>query len=178
MPFDFNILCLMQKKRTKLSFSSSFSVVTNHKNKSDFPKEYHTKWVFMNSCYGYWYYLIPANDKIGDRGCGVYDMCADIRTDVSKKNEFLPRGLMEYASKELHQVVSIKQEYLKDFCKVIDYYLKESPVNMIIFLARCGNQAHGEELDLITGVIPQKTFIKMLLRKELVFNMCYIIRKE
>lgn len=178
MPFDFNILCLMQKKKKGIPFVSSFSVITNHKKPTDFPKEYHRKWLFMNSCYGYWYYLIPANVKFGDQFLGVYDMCDDVcRTDVSKRNQFLPKRLRKYASKELHQIVSIKEEYFEDFCRVIDYYLEESPVKMIVFLARCGNQASGEELDLITGVIPKKTFINMILHEDIVFNMCYIIRK-
>ena len=179
MPFDFNILCLQQKKRTALPFASSFSVVTNHKDKNDYPKEYHTKWSFMNACNGYWYYLIPANDKIGDSFCGVYDMCYDVcDIEISKKNEFLSKGLMEYAASELHQVVALHEEYVADFLQIIEYYINESPVKMILFLARCGNQAEGEELDLVTGVLTKKAFFKMLLRRELVFNMCYIVKSK
>lgn len=178
MPFDFNLLCVMQKRRKTIPFDSSFAVIPSPTSKRAFPKLYHSKWFFMSSCYGYWYSMLPSKKEFGDRFCGVYDMCHDLqKPETLKANDFLPKGLREYAAHELHQIVAIRQEYFNDFCDIIDFYLDESPVNMLLFLARCGNQAEGEELDLVTGVITRKAFAKMLLRHEVVFNMCYILKK-
>ncbi len=174
MPFDFNILCMNQKKKSELPFSSQFLVRTHHRNNDDYPKHYQNKWHFMNSCCGFWYDLLPMEIKYGkDSYTGVYYMCHDIYRESSlKKNEYLPKKLVEYTEHELHWVVSIKDELVEDFCKVIDFYLQESPVNMIIFLARY----EDVELDLVTGVIEKSAFYEMLRHKELMFNMSYIIR--
>jgi hypothetical protein len=165
----------MQKKKTeRFPFSSIFDFVTEHKNRNSYPKYYGgNAWSFMNSCNGFWYYLLPKDEALlpylacGEL-CEIY--CEDKPTIVPT-NHCLPDELAEYVSK-LDKAIGIKKEYRQDFERIIDYFLSESPVNMILFLPR----VQGDERDIVNGVITRSQFFSAMDNEQIRLNMCYIIR--
>ena len=177
MSNDLYILCIMQEKKTKqLPFLSTFTWEVKHRGKNSYPKDYYRKcdgyvgtWAFMNSCCGFLYYLLPADESlINYCGCGA--LCDVHYVEPAPTNRCLPDELAEYVSKR-NTAVIIKPEYMRDFEKIIDYFLSESPVDMIIFLSRW----QGEERDIVHGVIPRDEFFSMMTNKQIRLNMCYII---
>ena len=132
----------------------------------------------MNHCSGFWYYLCPVDELFGPMAC-CYNFC-DIYYDDNK----LKIEEEQYFDDEQHYdslwqyidflpAFGIKKEYRDPFERVVDFFLEQSPINMIIFLPRF----QGEEKDVIQGVFPRKTFFEMLDLKQVKFNMCYIIEK-
>ena len=177
MAYDLNILCLMQEKKTKqLPFPSVFTWKVWHRSKNSNPKCYDDgNWHFMNSCSGFWYYLLPKGEIVRSS----YVSCAEIcnidyedESSIAPTNHCLPDELVGYVSK-LDVTIEIKRRYRRDFEKIVDYFLSESPVSMIIFLPRW----QGESRDIVHGVITKKQFFSMMKNKKIRLNMCYIIRK-
>ena len=177
MSYDLNILCIMQEKKTKqLPFPSIFTWATRQRGKNSYPKYYGSRdfWSFMNSCCGFWYYLFPNDEALFPyMACGeLCEIYCEDKPSIMPTNHCLPDELAEYVSK-LDWAIGLKKEYRQDFENVIDYFLTESPVNMIMFLPR----VQGEERDVVNGVITRDQFFSMMDNKQIRLNMCYIIRK-
>ena len=187
MSFDLHVLCIMQEKKTKQPpFSSIFTWKVRHRGKNSFPKCYYhypslekkekreySYWSFMNSCCGFWYDLLPKEPQ-WDSCYGwleFSDYHSEYRPFIMPTNYCLPDDFPEYISKL--ETFWIKKKYMRDFEKIIDYFLSESPVGMIIFLAR----GQGDKRDIVNGVISRNQFFSMMKNKKFRLNMCYIIRK-
>ena len=183
--YDLNILCIMQEKKTKqVPFPSTFTWKVYHRGKNSFPKvsylpnlnqkdkrEY-SFWPFMNSCCGFWYYLLPKEPVHPYCGCGeMVDVPYPRGNSTKLTNNCLPDVLSEYVSNL--EPIWVKKKYMRDFMKIVDYFLSESPVQMIIFNSRC----QGEERDIVNGVISQDHFFSMMNNRKIKENMCYIIKK-
>ena len=179
MSFDLNILCCYQDRAIKsLPFSSAFSFRLENKKRCAHHKGYDVDWQFMNSCPGYWYSLEPVDYSSDSVAC--YDMC-DIIYDGEKlrikKSRFDNDGqfyanTFEYI--DFLPVFNIKPEFRRDFEEIILYFIEQSPVNMIIFLARF----QGDEKDVIQGVFPKEEFFQLLDNRTVKFNHCYIVGNE
>ena len=173
MSYDLNVLCFMQKKKVKLlPFPSPFDFKVYHKGKNSYPKYYGDTWYFMEKCSGFLYYLFPKEEIFGETwGCG--DLCDTHHVArPAPTNHCLPDELAEHVS-ELNTVIWIKKKYIHDFERIINYFLSESPANMIIFLPRFQDHERG----IVHGVISRNQFFSMMKNKKIRLNMCYIIRK-
>jgi len=187
MSFDLHLLCIMQeKKANQLPFPSIFTWAIRHRGKNSFPKCYnhyprltpnekreYGYWAFMNSCCGFWYDLQPRED-LEEPYYGwlkFSDYHSEYKPFIMPTNYCLPDDFPAYISKL--ETFWIKKKYMRDFEKMIDYFLFESPVGMIMFLAR----GQGDERDIVNGVITRNQFFSMMKNKKIRLNMCYIIRK-
>jgi hypothetical protein len=65
----------------------------------------------------------------------------------------------------------VREIYKKDFDRIIQFLIEESPNKMIMFLA--DYQSYRREI--LQGVIRYKNFHKLLNESKIYFNTCYII---
>ena len=65
----------------------------------------------------------------------------------------------------------IYDEYIDEFTKIIRFLVEKSPIGKMFFLARL--QAYNPEI--VCGTIFIDDFFTMLLRNEILFNVCYIL---
>lgn len=178
MPFDLSILCLKESKTTEsFPFFSIFSFEIRPQQNSR-TRNIDPYWTFLKNCRGRRYYLIPSDESL-EPFLGCYNLC-----DIFYDNEKLKIEDSQYYDNKQHYTdlfqyidflpaLGIKPQFRADFEKVVDYFLKRSPIKMIIFLPRF----QGEEKDVIQGVFPRDEFFQMLDKRLVKFNMCYIIEE-
>lgn len=143
---DINIICIEEK--TKKDYIDDFLRVESKKNPYCY---YVNEWEILSAIRGNWYQIIPEC-----RQSGVYSKeFFDIRTNKNKCYVVLDK---EYGN--------------IDFIKsILLFYLNNSPINKIIFLARLNYQKKQK----IKGVIKLHEFLNKITNSQILFDTAYII---
>ena len=171
MPFDLNILCWQQRRKTPMFSSPLLTCEVMNRSSHSYQKCYCDHWYFINHCDGFWYYLLPKDESEQIYGC----YCACTIEEKTSSNRI---RIDEQYSQDSYfsnlPVFGLKSEYLRSFENAIDFFIKQSPINTIIFLPRF----QGDERDIVRGVFSRNEFFRMIRDKSVKFNTCYIIRKD
>ncbi|WP_198342950.1 hypothetical protein [Paenibacillus rubinfantis] len=166
MPYDFNVLVVNQREKTILPFSSSISVLNEIDDEDG--KRYHTIYPFMTQTSGIWYSLIKEDDGV------VYASFCDSDFEHVQEDTALPYWMKDEDVKYHLTPLIIKKGYEEDVVKIISYLIEQSPIKTVMLLARY----QSEDREIICGVISPEEFWTLLGQGKVLFNTCYIIRKE
>lgn len=165
MSFELDILVFQQKRRSEIPSELPFQILTESKKRLSTS----ISWPFMSRIKGIWY-------TVGLDQDGFYSALPIIDTDFDTKvnAEFLPYWVMEDEVKSNLTRLSINSKYFNDFSKLIDFLIEESPEKTILFRTRY----QGGDRETICGVLSLEEFWKLYSQSRLLFNTCYIVRKE
>lgn len=152
---DFNILCVGQLHSAIYKNDIYNIEVMNHDpNKSI--KCYVECWDIVNRIQGIWYELWSSEKK--------YDY---IINSTWKLNNY-----KEELNGECGYQLFMDIDYRQFLFYLLNFYVKQSPVNRIIVLFR----HQGHESEIIENCMSVKTFVDKLINKEIYGNIAYILR--
>lgn len=102
-----------------------------------------------------------------ERFYSAMNIC-DITSNKTKSHIGFPFWINKETKMYTMQIVS---EYKSSVLSVLEFLLKISPKNKLIFLPRL----QGNENNNVCGVIKLSEFKKLLDEEKLIFNICYIL---
>ncbi|WP_105620105.1 hypothetical protein [Vallitalea okinawensis] len=159
MSFDLNILVIGQDKPSE--FVSGIEII----NERDETLRYVT-WSFMSSVQGVMYTLGTTED-------GLYNAMAIIDTDFQSPKEY-PYWIQDQDEISNLTPIIVKPKYEEDVIDLLKQMIDKSPIEMIMFMTRY----QGGDKEIVCGTIPFDQFILDLKSDRILFNTCYIIKKE
>ncbi len=155
MSYDLNVVVLQQREAAK--FDSMIDIETEVK--------YKDMWEYMGQSSGVWYVL-------GKREGDIFTSLPIIDSDFDKEcNEKFSWIEDEEILANLTPLI-VNDMYQYEFDKIIREMVAMSPVKTILFMARY----QGGETEIIQGVIPINSFLQLIKKKEVLFNICYIVK--
>ena len=110
---------------------------------------YNNTWEIIRAFKGVWYFIEPSARLIGNY-----------------ESEFF--GLIYCKGRKY---VAVEEKYKKLLENLIDFYLDNSSINKIAFLARLDNPKQKK----LVGLITKKTFLKKLYSNKIEFDKFYLI---
>lgn len=151
---DLNILCIGQKMQT-IAPAQGINVEANDRNTIKYSPIYVDSWQVLQRIKGIWYSIEPAarDDKPWNPDTEFFDL------SVEK-----PRRLMVVSNDRSNDIVG----------RLIDYYLKASPIKTIAVLMRL--QDDGD--DVFHGIISRQMFMRKFAYGEIMYNVAYLIRDD
>lgn len=164
MSYEINIIAVNQKKEVELPFYSTI-VLQNENNNSEVNR-YEEIWPYFSNTTGVLYSLVK---EINDGFYSSFPLC-DSDFDMKVPERLLPNWINDEIKYNLTPLI-IKDYMYNDFIKIIDYLLSCSPNRTIMFQSRY----QGGDYEVILGVLKLEAFLDMLNKKEILFNVCYII---
>lgn len=167
MSYEINVIAINQKEPIKVNFNSKI-IVQNEKD-DYMAGRYAEIWPFFSNTPGIHYSLFV---EMWEDYYSAFPICdSDFETEVEEY--YLPKCLLEDNKDDLTPFL-VRESYVQDFKKIIQYLLENSPQKRILFQTRY----QGEDKEIIVGVIKWKVFLEMLERKEVFFNVCYIVERD
>ncbi len=160
MSYDLNIFVLGQEKPSIFPFSSSITYDL------DTPK--YDTWQFIYELKGTWYYLGREED-------GLYTAMpfCDSNFEISENELPIPHWIKSEEVSYHLTPLKIREEYVKEFKKIVEFFINESPHKMIMLFARY----QGGNQEIIQGVISLGEFYELLNSGAILFNICYVIKE-
>ncbi|MDD4754062.1 MAG: hypothetical protein PHT78_12620 [Desulfitobacteriaceae bacterium] len=164
MSYDLNVLVLKQKEPSNIPFTSTISIVNEFQD----PLRYFDFWQYMTSTEGVWYCLGH------DRGLPLFDALdiLDAKYNMCEEEISYPYWVGDEIVRENLIPLKVFDKYRNDFIKIVEYLIKQSPINTIMIMARF----QGGEEDVICGVLSFEEFLLLHDQDKILFNVCYIIR--
>lgn len=169
MSYDLNILCIKQKE-VSLTLPEGVCIYAKPKKLRRYrDHEIYKKYFSCRDALdGMWYYLMENEDEISS-----FELC-DIKT---MEDEYVDKLYPFWYKKEDDidvSIFSLREKYKKDVLATMHFFIKQSPVNSILFHSRY--QTFEVEPEFIYGVLTFQRFIELLESDRILFNTCYIIR--
>lgn len=166
MPYDFNVLVVNQREKTRLPFTSPISVLNEIDDEGG--RRYHTIYPFMTQTSGIWYSLIKEDDGV------VYASFCETHFEHVQDETVLPYWIKDEDVKYQLTPLIIKKDDEEDVKRIISYLIEQSPVKTAMLLARY----QSEDKEIISGVMSLDEFWTLLGEEKVLFNTCYIIRQD
>lgn len=164
MSYDLNILVQNQERPSKLPFQTLIELL-NEKN-DEIAKRYHSIWRYMTQSRGIWYSLVKENNGISN----AFSIC-DSDFEADEKSIKIPYWITDDSIKYNLTPLVVYEEYKRDFERIIEFLIEQSPNRTIMFLARY----QGGEHEIVCGILNYKEFLNLLNERKILFNVCYII---
>jgi hypothetical protein len=161
------VISLEQEKITELPFMTALEA----RDEIHYPVDgrFHSIWPFMCSLKGIWYTLGITDED------GWFNSMSIVEVNYDKiiKESDLPYWILDEDEKSNFVPIIIVDEYRKDFERILEFLIQQSPNKTILFLVRsqCGDK------DVIAGVLEYEAFIMLLNQSKILLNICYIIKK-
>lgn len=166
MSYDLEVLVVNQVKPAPLQFLKSIMVL----NEIDDKVVGRLKaWEFMSQTKGVWYSLVKADEGVQN----AFLLCSsDFEIEVEKLA--IPFWVEDEDIIYNLTPLIIHQEFIDEFQAILEFLIKHSPTNTLMFLARY----QGSDYEIIQGTIPLNQFFHHLKNNNILFNVCYIITNE
>jgi hypothetical protein len=161
MSYDINVLVVQQEKRSTLPFTSKIMI-------DDYSPRY-DGWRFIYEIKGIWYYL----GMEGEVGFNASYIC-DSNFDIDEEQLPLPHWIQDEDITYHLTPLVIKEQYVENFKNILNFLIQQSPIKMILFLARY----QGGESEIVQGIISLDDFFKLLNSEKVLFNTSYILREN
>ena len=163
---SYSIDVLVQNATEPVTPPFSSSIVLKSELDSPFFERYHEIWPFFSSIRGIMYSLVQ---DTGDEYYSSFPLCD---SDFDLQLESLP-FLIEKEEDVMYHLTAfyVKEEFFSDFLKLVHFLLTTAPDKRILFHTRY----QGGEREVILGVVKWENFVKMLKKRAVYFNICYII---
>ncbi len=159
MSFDLNVVVVRQCEAVKFD---SLIDIQSEKNGN---LRYEGIWGYMGQSSGIWYSLGKMEDDI-------FSAMPIIDTDFDKVcNEKLFWIEDEEVLSNLTPLI-VNDAFVHEFDRIIREMVEMSPIKTILFMARY----QGGETEIIHGVVPISSFLHLIKRNEILFNVCYIVK--
>lgn len=165
MSFDINIMVLGRNENINVPFTKKVTVVNEYMNGFG---RYYNMYEFMTMQNGTWCSIIK--DLDAQKGAfGICDGYFEMREDMIKYPYWVNN------EDTLYDLVPIKifDEYFEEVKNILYYLADKSPLRKIMFLARM----QGTDEEIVCGTINLDKFIDMIIKKQVLFNVCYILKK-
>ena len=167
MSYEINILAVNQKEPIKLNFASK--ILLQNEKEDCMVNRYAEIWPFFSNMPGVLYSLVT---EMYEGYYSSFAICdSDFETEI--KEYFLPTCLLEEYKENLTPFI-VREPFVGEFIQILRYIIENAPQKRILFQTRY----QGGDGEIIVGVIKMKHFLKMLRRKEILFNVCYIVESD
>ena len=167
MSYEIHVIAINQKEPIKVNFNSK--IIVQNEIDDYMVGRYAEIWPFFSNTSGILYSLFVELNKDYYWSFPICD--SDFETEVEEY--YLPKCLLEDNKEDLTPFL-VREPYVQDFEKKIQYLLENSPQKRILFQTRY----QGEDKEVIIGVIKLKQFFEMIKSKEIFFNVCYIVESD
>lgn len=167
MSYEINIIAINQKKEVQLPFTSE--IILRNEVTNPEVSRYAEIWPIFSQTVGILYTLVK---EVNEEFYSSFSLCDSDFDSIISKN-LLPGWILNHNEDNLTPLI-IRAEVYDDFIKIVEYLLVSSPNRTIMFQSRY----QGGDDEIIVGVIKFKKFISMLDKKEILFNVCYIIEGD
>ena len=166
MSFDLEVLVMNQAHPVILPFQSLIEVM-NEQNDENVTR-FNDNWKVMSRTNGVWYSLVRDDDGVKN----AYLLCD---SDFEEGVERIPIPFWIQDEDVMYNLTPliIRSEFKVDFEKILRFFLGQSPSNSIMFLARY----QGGDCEIVQGVLTISEFMRQLVMKNILFNICYIIEE-
>ena len=167
MSFDLNIISFGQKRISKFRNNLNIKVL-NEIDDYDGAR-YCDIFPFMCKVDGIWYSAVVDQDGILDS----VPICGS-NWDLPYESLPIPYWVTNDLIKDELTQLYIKEPYKEEFKEILETLIEDSPEKTILFQSRY--QCY--ECEIIQGVLSLEDFFDKLEEGKILFNVCYIIRKE
>lgn len=166
MSFDLEVLVVNQISALQSPFQSQIEVLNEQDNQD--VKRFDGKWKIMSHTNGVWYSLVKDDEGVRN----AFLLC---ESDFERSIDNVPVPFWIDNEDILYNLTPliIRSAFRNDFEKIIRFLLECSPTNTLMFLARY----QGGDYELIQGVLTVEQFLNHLDKKNILFNVCYILTK-
>lgn len=164
MSYDLNVLIIGQDKPSLITLNSSIEII----NEREQTLRYHDTWLYMKKTRGIWYCLGKYDD-------GIFNALPILEADFEADSNKLP--IPDWIDDELksnYKPMIVVKEYKEELFKIIKFMIEQSPIKTIMLLSRF--QCYDQEI--IYGVLNVNKFIELCCDGKILFNVCYLIRKD
>ncbi|AZS14409.1 hypothetical protein [Paenibacillus lutimineralis] len=166
MSFDLEVLVVNQAVPLHLPFQSRIELLNEQDDRG--VQRFKDKWKVMSHAKGVWYSLVKDDEGIQN----AYLLCD---SDFESSIDEVPVPFWVNNEDVLYNLTPliIRPEFRDDFEKVLRYLLENSPIGTLMFLARY----QGGDYELIQGTLTIEEFVEQLDKKNILFNVCYVLAK-
>ncbi|PXV83877.1 hypothetical protein C8E03_1432 [Lachnotalea glycerini] len=169
MSYEINVIVVNQKEAVKYTKKSSI-ILQNEKDNSEEMKRYFEIWPYFSQTPGILYTLVQEMEEDYFSSFPICDSIFDRNEDELS----LPYWIDNTEIIENLTPLLIKQNVMSEFVEIIRFLVESSPIKTIMFHTRY----QGGDYEIICGVINIEEFFSMLQNEKILFNVCYIIRKD
>lgn len=166
MSYEINVLVINQQNPVYIPCSSDL-LIQNEIDDTGVNR-YNVIWPFFSNTPGILYSLVT---KINEDYYSALKIC-DSEFDTTLGNDSFP--WISRDTKENLTPFIIREKYFEDFKNVLTNLLKSSPQNRILFQTRY----QGGDTEIVLGVIKLNKFLFMLSKRQISFNVCYIVEAD
>lgn len=167
MAYDIEIIAVNQTVPVYADFLTELSLFNEVDDKNTM--RYWGIWPFFSNTHGILYSLAA---KYKDDIYFSFLICdGDFEAEVPER--LFPSWLSQDEKKNLTPLI-IYPEYYEEFVKVIHFLIEKAPQKRIMFHTRY----ECESIEVVLGVIKESQFFDMLDKKEILFNVCYIVEGD
>lgn len=167
MSYEINIIAINQKKEVQLPFTSE--IILHNEVTNTEVNRYAEIWPIFSHTTGILYTLVK---EVNEGFYSSFSLCDSDFDSLISKN-LLPGWILNYNEDILTPLI-IRAEVYDDSIKIVEFLLVSSPNRTIMFQSRY----QGGDDEIIVGVIKFKKFKSMFDKKEILFNVCYIIEGD
>ncbi|MCI1695607.1 hypothetical protein [Aneurinibacillus aneurinilyticus] len=164
MSYDLEVLVVNQANPVSIPFLKSIEVLNEIDD--NIVMRFKGTWKLMSQTKGVWYSLVKEDDGIKN----AFLLC-DSDFEIETKELPIPYWIdNEDVIYNLTPLI-IRKEFMDEFETTLEFLVKQSPCNTLMFLPRY----QGGDYEIIQGTISLNNFIKHLKNNKILFNVCYVI---
>lgn len=165
--YEINILAINQEQPIHLQ--SQGEILLHNERDNYEVNRYAEIWPFFSHAKGILYSIVT---EFNEGFYSSYKLC-DSDFEATVPDYLLPIWISEDAKYNITPLL-IKDDMQKDFIKIVQKILESSPQKRVLFHSRY----QGGDEEIILGTIKMSKFINMLINKEIMFNICYILEND
>ena len=167
MSYDISVIAINQTVPVYINSISKIFLFNEKDNEN--AGRYWKIWPFFSNMKGVLYTLVA--EDVDGFYCSFPICDGDFEAEVPER--LFPSWLSQDEKKNLTPLI-IYPEYYEEFVKVIHFLIEKAPQKRIMFHTRY----ECESTEVVLGVIKESQFFDMLDKKEILFNVCYIVEGD
>lgn len=167
MSYEINIIAINQKKPIHVECANK--VLLHNEIEDSEVNRYAEIWPFFSNTNGILYSIV---EEINDGFYSAFKLCDSDFDDIVSEN-LLPNWIPTDTKENLTPFV-IRKDLYNEIVDIIQQILNNTPQKRILFQTRY----QGGDEEIILGIIKMSRFKDMLIQKQILFNVCYIIESD
>ncbi len=160
MSYDLRIMILGQDR--PIDFESTIDII----NENQELLRYQSTWKFMSSMKGVMY-------SLGKSDGFIFNAMSLIDTSFDRPKEY-PYWITDEDVLTNLTPIRFERAYDVELKKLIKVMIENSPVNMIMFMARY----QGGDTEVLCGTLKLSEFLNLVNKDKILFNVCYVIEDD
>lgn len=167
MSYEINLIAINQDFPVYLKHTNR--VLLHNEIDNNDVNRYDEIWPLFSNTKGILYSLV---EELNEDFYSAFKLCdSDFESEVPEN--ILPNWVSANARENITPFIISNDVYV-EVIDIIQYVLECAPLKKILFHTRY----QGGEEEIIVGVIKMSKFKDMLIQKQILFNMCYILESD